>query len=357
MSRIQRVLFGAAVSAISLSTVSLAAPAFAAPANPATGTTYVVVAGDFLAGIAAKVGVSLPQLLTANNLTTKSVILPGNKLIVPAGATTPTPAPAPTSPTTGSLVHTVKSGEFLGSIANLHKVTLADLLAVNNLTVKSLILPGQQLALPGNAVAAPNDAAATPSAPASALTHTVKSGDFLAGIAKLYKVSLPDLLALNKLTARSLILPGAKLALPPGAVLPVATSTAAVIEAAPGPLGAVVAFAYAQLGKPYRFFTAGPNTFDCSGLTMAAYAQVGIPLVHHSASQATMGTTVDIWNEPIKAGDLIFMATHGNPNEITHVGIAVDATHWIHAPKPGDVVRLAPIPPKGILSSVKRLVP
>jgi hypothetical protein len=49
------------------------------------------------------------------------------------------------------------------------------------------------------------------------------------------------------------------------------------------------------------------------------------------------------------------MASHGP--EINHVGIAVDATHWIHAPKPGDVVRLAPIPPKGILTSVRRLIP
>src|SRR4051812_43492836 len=130
MSRIQRVLFTAAVSAISLSTVSLCAPAFAAPASPATGKTYVVVAGDFLAGIAAKVGVSLPQLLTANDLTTKSVIVPGDKLVVPAGATPPAPLPTPNSPSAGSLIHTVKSGEFLGSIANLHKVTLADLLAV-----------------------------------------------------------------------------------------------------------------------------------------------------------------------------------------------------------------------------------
>ena len=119
----------------------------------------------------------------------------------------------------------------------------------------------------------------------------------------------------------------------------------------------MVAYAYAQLGKPYRFFTAGPNTFDCSGLVKAAYAQIGMVLIHHSASQATLGTAVDIWSEPIKAGDLVFMATHGDPTAITHVGIAVDATHWIHAPKPGDVVRLAPIPPKGVLTAVRRLIP
>ena len=341
-----------------LGTLSLPAPAFAAPAAAGSGV-YVVVAGDFLAGIAAKLGVSLPQLLTANNLKTKSVIVPGDTLIVPPGGTVPAAAPAPSAPAAGSLTHTVKSGEFLAGIANMHKVTLADLMTVNKLTVKSVILPGQQLVLPANAAAAPAAGTSAPSTPAAgSLTYTVKSGDFLAGIAAAYKVSLPDLLAVNKLTARSLILPGAKLTLPAGAVQPVAASTSAEV-AAPiaGPVGTVVAFAYAQLGKPYRFFTAGPDTFDCSGLTMAAYAQIGIQLIHQSASQATMGTAVDFWNEPIKAGDLVFMATHGNPNAINHVGIAVDATHWIHAPKPGDVVRLAPIPPKGIINSVRRFVP
>ena len=77
-------------------------------------------------------------------------------------------------------------------------------------------------------------------------------------------------------------------------------------------------------------------------------------LIHHSASQASLGTAVDIWSEAIKPGDLIFMSKAG---AITHVGIAVDATHWIDAPAPGDVVRLAPIPPKGLLTAVRRLIP
>ena len=49
------------------------------------------------------------------------------------------------------------------------------------------------------------------------------------------------------------------------------------------PIDRVVSYAMAQLGKPYRFFTAGPNTYDCSGLTLAAYAQIGVTLIHHSA--------------------------------------------------------------------------
>jgi cell wall-associated NlpC family hydrolase len=267
------------------------------------------------------------------------------------------------------LVYTVKSGDFRLGIATAYNVTLTDLLAVNSLTVKSLITPGKQLSLPANAVAPPAAApaavagptanpssASTVGAAASELTYTVKFGDFLAGIASKYKIKLKDLLTVNKLKATSLIVPGVKLALPAGAV-ETAAAAPALVESTAGPAGVVVAYAYAQLGKPYRFFTAGPNTFDCSGLVKAAYAQIGMVLVHHSASQATYGTAVDFWSEPIKAGDLVFMATHGNPNDITHVGIAVDATHWIHAPAPGDIVRLGPIPPKGLLSTVRRLIP
>jgi cell wall-associated NlpC family hydrolase len=141
--------------------------------------------------------------------------------------------------------------------------------------------------------------------------------------------------------------------MPAGAVVPTVVVAAPVVAA--GPAGSVVAFAYAQLGKPYRFFTAGPDTFDCSGLTMMAYAQVGIGLLHNSAAQASAGTAVDLTTQEIQAGDLVFMSHDGGP--ISHVGIAVDATHWIHAPKPGDVVRLAPIPAKASLTSVRRLTP
>ena len=353
----------ASLSAISLSILTLPTTSFAAVSTTAAPTQYVVKNGDFLAGIAAKIGVGLADLLAVNHLTKKSLILPGDTLVVPAGAAAPTTAGAtPTGPAAGAIVHTVRNGDFLMGIATLYKVTLADLLAVNHLTVKSVINPGRQLALPANAVA-PQAAApaattpATPTAPApTGITYTVKFGDFLAGIAAQFKVKLGDLLAVNKITASSLILPGAKLSLPPGAVQPPAAVTSTPdVQAALGPAGTVVAFAYAQLGKPYRFFTAGPATFDCSGLVKAAFAQIGIEMIHHAASQAGYGSAVDIWNDPIKPGDLVFLAPQGT-GEISHVGIAVDATHWIHAPAPGDVVRLALLPAKGIIAAVRRLI-
>jgi LysM repeat protein len=363
MSRIHRGVAIASLSAVSLGTLAVPTSAFASRSVTTAPSQYVVKPGDFLAGIAAKVGTTLPALLSVNNLTAKSLILPGEKLTVPADAAAPATAAtptivAPTGPVAGAIVHTVKSGDFLLGIATLYKVTLADLLAVNKITVRSVITPGRQLALPSNAVAPQVAPPAAPAGPAAgSVTYTVKSGDFLAGIASKFKVKLPDLLAVNKLKPSSLILPGAQLAMPAGAVAPtVVTEAPASVLSTLGPAGVVVAFAYAQLGKPYRFFTAGPATFDCSGLVKAAYGQIGIEMIHHAASQASYGTVVDIWSAPIKAGDLIFMSTHGN-GEINHVGIAVDATHWIHAPAPGDVVRLAPIPPKGILTTVRRIIP
>lgn len=358
MSRIRRVA-AASLSAVALSTLTLHVTVTAAPTAVAQ---YTVKPGDFLAGIAAKVGVKLPDLLAANNLTSKSLILPGEKLIIPGGAAAPAATTAPSGAAAGPLTHTIRPGDYLMGIAGAYKVTLADLLAVNNLTVHSLIVPGKALTLPANAVA-PSAAAAQPAAapatlaPAvSSLTYTVANGDFLAGIAARYKVKLSDLLAVNKLKPTSLILPGLKLAMPVGAVEPAAA--APLVESTAGPAGVVVAFAYAQIGKPYRFFSDGPDTFDCSGLVKAAYAQIGMTLIHQSAAQAGYGTAVDIWGGgKIQAGDLVFMATHGDPTLISHVGIAVDATRWIHAPRAGDVVRLGPLPPKGLITTVRRLIP
>jgi LysM repeat protein len=361
-------LLAASVSAVAIGTLTgaLLSPAstFAAGSVTLAPVRYVVKPGDFLAGIAAKVGVALPDLLSVNNMTSRSLIMPGDTLAVPANAKTPTPAAAlGRTPVAGGIVYTVKSGDFLQGIATRYKVTLADLLAVNKITTASVINPGRQLALPANAVApqvaAPVVTSSTAAGPAiSNLTYTIKFGDFLAGIASNFKVKLPDLLAVNKLTTNSLIVPGTKLAMPAGAVAPDAAPVAsAEVQSSLGSVGTVVAYAYAQLGKPYRFFTAGPDTFDCSGLVKAAYSQIGIEMIHHAASQATYGTAVDIWSgDSISAGDLIFMATRGTA-EINHVGIAVDATHWIQAPAPGDVVRLSSIPPKGLIATVRRILP
>jgi LysM repeat protein len=310
--------------------------ALAGPLVSHADSEYVVQHGDTLFGIASRSGVRLPDLLRANDLTVTSVIQPGQQLTIPAG--TASPAPAASS---GAATYTVKPGDWLSRIADRHGVTLSALLAANNLTATSLIQPGQQLTIPG-ATASP-----APAASAGGPTYTVQQGDALSAIAARHRVTLAALLELNNLTATSVIQPGQQLTLPRGAVAAPTTGTG---------IDRVISYALAQLGKPYRFFTAGPYTFDCSGLTLAAYSQIGVRLVHHSASQAGQGIAVNFWSEPIRPGDLIFLATRGS-STINHVGMAVSATTWIQARRPGDVVRLAPLPPKGIIMAVRRFVP
>jgi len=96
---------------------------------------------------------------------------------------------------------------------------------------------------------------------------------------------------------------------------------------------AVVQVAYAQLGKPYQYAGSGPNVFDCSGLVMYCYAQVGVRLPHSSYMQARCGTPVSY--AELAQGDLVFF--HGNG----HVGMYIGNGQYIHAPHTGDVVRIA----------------
>ena len=92
-----------------------------------------------------------------------------------------------------------------------------------------------------------------------------------------------------------------------------------------------VAEAYRQLGKPYRWGAAGPNSFDCSGLTMWVWAKAGVSLPHSSRMQIHHGTRVS--KSELQPGDLVF---YGHP--IHHVGIYVGNGQYIAAPHTGAVV-------------------
>jgi cell wall-associated NlpC family hydrolase len=92
-------------------------------------------------------------------------------------------------------------------------------------------------------------------------------------------------------------------------------------------------FAYAQLGKPYRFAAAGPHAYDCSGLTMAAWASAGVRMAHGARAQYAAFRKVPF--SDLRPGDLVF---YGRP--IHHVAMAVGNGRVIHAPQAGDVVRI-----------------
>jgi len=110
---------------------------------------------------------------------------------------------------------------------------------------------------------------------------------------------------------------------------------------------AVVAWALQQVGKPYTYGGAGPDSFDCSGLTMVAYAQVGIALPHNANTQANYGTPVD--RSQLLPGDLVFFYT-----PISHVGIYIGNGLIVHASTPATGVKVAPI--YGAYNTARRLV-
>ncbi|MER2135364.1 MAG: LysM peptidoglycan-binding domain-containing protein [Arthrobacter sp.] len=157
------------------------APSAPAAQAPAPGT-YTVKPGDTLSAIAAKHGVSLSTVLSANNLSMSSVIYPGEKLSLGSGTDAAPAAPAPAAPAAPAApqagTYTVVAGDTLGAIAARHGVSLKSVLDANNLSMTSVIRPGQKLSLGGGSTittASSAPAAAAPAAPASAPTDLVPS--------------------------------------------------------------------------------------------------------------------------------------------------------------------------------------
>jgi peptidoglycan DL-endopeptidase CwlO len=104
-------------------------------------------------------------------------------------------------------------------------------------------------------------------------------------------------------------------------------------NAVSGNVGAVIRYAYAQLGKPYQWGATGPGSFDCSGLTLMAWAQAGVSLPHSSGAQIGIGRRVT--QSELQPGDLIFRYS-----PISHVSLYVGNGQQISATHTGSTVKL-----------------
>ena len=100
--------------------------------------------------------------------------------------------------------------------------------------------------------------------------------------------------------------------------------------------GRVVAYAMSKVGDSYVWGASGPSSFDCSGLTMRSYAQVGISLPHSSSAQYGSGRHISRSN--LMPGDLVFFYS-----PIHHVGIYIGGGMIVHAANPGEGVTTAPL--------------
>jgi cell wall-associated NlpC family hydrolase len=99
-------------------------------------------------------------------------------------------------------------------------------------------------------------------------------------------------------------------------------------------------YAESQIGKPYQWGASGPDTYDCSGLVMWAYAQVGVNVDHWTGFQWNEGAHIPL--SDLRAGDLVFFATNtNNPNTIHHVGMYIGDGQMVEAPYTGANVRIS----------------
>nr|WP_238356407.1 C40 family peptidase [Kribbella italica] len=101
---------------------------------------------------------------------------------------------------------------------------------------------------------------------------------------------------------------------------------------ASGRAAAAVNYAMAQLGDPYVWGAEGPSSFDCSGLTMAAWSRAGVSLSHSSKAQINEGRRVS--KSQLQPGDLVFFYS-----PISHVGMYIGNGRMVHASRPGKPVK------------------
>jgi NlpC/P60 family/Putative peptidoglycan binding domain len=129
----------------------------------------------------------------------------------------------------------------------------------------------------------------------------------------------------------------------------VATTPApARADASPTPAATAISFALAQLGKPYSWGATGPRSFDCSGLTQAAYQAAGISIPRVSRYQ--YAELPKVARQYWRPGDLIFYAWNtANRWTIHHVAIYLGAGWMLDSPHTGTVVQIRPMYYRGLM--------
>lgn len=212
-------------------------------------TSYTVQAGDNLSNIAARHGVTVEAIVTANNLPSRSTIYVGQVLRIPSSGTNP----APTSrPQPNPATYVVLAGDSLTGVAARFGVSLQALAAANGVSPTSYLYVGQVLKLPGqnqpqpqppantpqpaSPTATPKPPTATPAPPTAtpvppkptsappaatiqpgkAVTYTVQPGDHLWAIAAKFNTTVPALIELNNLNDPNTLYTGQVLTVVPG---------------------------------------------------------------------------------------------------------------------------------------------
>ncbi|MET9155390.1 NlpC/P60 family protein [Streptomyces griseoflavus] len=231
---------------------------------------------------------------------------PDRSVLVEEAPEPPPPAPARAEPRPGPAAPTavvLRPGDTLFALAERHDTTVEELQRLNELGRSTLIYAGDTLRLaPGAAAAGGTATKRSEPAPAKRPASD-RSG---------------------KETSREN--PSGKETLP-GSRRPAAKGRAA----------AAVAFARAQLGKPYIWGATGPNGYDCSGLIMQSWKAAGVRIPRTTWQQLHAGNATT--RPHLVPGDLVISYGGG------HVALYIGDGKVIHAPRSGSTVTVAPLPP------------
>ena len=243
-----------------------------------------------------------------------------------------------------SLASQYKSASFSRTVALLSANSTDNYLQ----TVQTMNLltehQGEVATMAANAISAAN--AATARAKAAAAAASQKQADLLkrqhalnAQVTK-YKALLATLTAAERAKYFT--------PTPPPAPQVVNQVFNTVTVSASGDAGTAISVAKAQLGKPYQWGAAGPDSFDCSGLTSYAWGHAGVSLPHSAAGQQGMGASVA--QSDLQPGDLVFF---GSP--AYHVALYIGDGMIIHAPTSGDVVKIVSLSSMPDYSGARRV--
>ena len=385
-------------------TIGAASLFLAGNAGVSADTTHKVANHDTVWGLSQKYGVSIQSIEQLNHISSNShLIYPGQNVQIPDKDAKATPVKATTpKQTANTSTYSVKAGDSLWTIAQAHKTSVAKLMSLNNLN-SSVLQPGQTLKVVGTVAAQPAKTQAqpqqqaqaqtqevTPQISANHTTYKVQSGDSLYTVAQRFGVSTDSIRKANALTTPTLTA-GQTLTINDPTKNPVtvqATAPAAdqnnnsqssannaqtqqttqatqnkvqqsysqpqqqasqpqqVQSRAAGPTaqtttssasaGSVISYAKQFIGTPYSWGGSNPGTgFDCSGFVQYVFAHFGKQLPRVTSSQETAGTKISV--SQAQPGDLYFWGSQGNSY---HVAIALGGGQFIHAPQPGESVKI-----------------
>ena len=211
----------------------------------AIGADEVIVRnGDTLTAIARRHDLTIARLVELNDLSDPNRIYAGQRLrLEPArkpAVSSPAPKDTAATPASTERVHTVRTGEHLTRISRAYGVTIAEIVAANDLADPSRIFAGQRLTIPGLAAAParPKPAVAASTPAPKARVHAVRAGEHLTGIARTYGVTIAAIAEANGLADPSRIFAGQRLTIP-GVAAP-SSAKASRASAMPASMAALV---------------------------------------------------------------------------------------------------------------------